>query len=555
MLKINGQSIRPAPLVGISHSPIRNKVATLGSIYTITLNGTIVSPGTVAKCDRLQYILDQQNRIRNLFSKDGHELNIYDGALICYPNLISIDFQEGQFIDTCSYTITLEAPFLKSGNNILPEGLLSNLGNNNVDSHDGFLRNPSSQDYNSIINTWGGLVEDFTDTWAVEYDNGFFDTTDNYSTDLTDDSQDIKVPHIYRLSRNMTVVGRTVYDNASSTKTAFDNAIGFLKKTVLDSANRAGSLEEKDKWKLYPGYLPNNIFSKDTLNIKNAYKCYNHSRTINYDRAAGSCSVNDSWILASGTNAIENYTISIDTSRDNARTNVKINGTIKGLSEYLLASGYQEGHFNNPPYSGAIEKYNNISNTGQFGINCGLYRRAKYVLPTGNIVTLNSQPLSVSLASNELAGEITYSIEFDNRPQNYFTGVLGENITVNDTYPGDSFSLIPIIGRSAGPLISYNRTRTVYSRNVNIEIFLDPTDLSYAHGDKNWTTTDRTSLMLRKPSLNSNIRDNLRDLIRVLAPFGEPNVSGIFLNPPTETWIPKEGRYTLSLNWNYEKTI
>lgn len=565
MLSVNSkvlglQYIRPAPLVGISHTPIRNKVGTLGSVYTITLNGTIIIPGNTPVCDRLDKILEEQNKLRNIFSRDGDELLIYNDALKCYPNLVSIDFQEGPYIDSCAYTITLEAPFLFSGNstNILPEGLLSNFSpavyNSNRDNH---LFNAGTQTYDNIISTWGGLVEDFTDSWAFEYDNSFSETTDNYSTDITNDSQDIKIPHIYRLSRNINVVGRTVYSDSSTVRTAFDNAIGFLNKTILEiNPGRAvTSTNNNEKWKQYPGYLggsPNNTFSPDILNIGTQYKGYNHSRTISYDRNAGSCSVNDSWILASGTQAIENYTISIDTSRDNARTTVKLNGTIKGLSD-LIASGYQAGSYTNTPYSGAIEKYNNITDTGRFGIGCGLYKRAKYVVPTG--VTLNTQPLSVSLAANEIAGEITYSIDFDNRPQNYFTGVLGENISVNDTYPGDSFSLIPVLGRSAGPVILYNKTRTVYSRNVNIEILLDTTDLPYANGSQTWSnSTDRSLLMLRKPSLNSTIRDQLKDLIRSLSPFGEPDVSGVFLNPPTETWIPKEGRYTLTLDWNYEKS-
>lgn len=572
MLSVNSkvlglQYIIPAPLVSISNTPLRNKMGTLGCVYTITLNGRIIVPGGVTECKFLENILDQQNRLRQIFSRDGDELKISGGGIVglkCNPNLVSIDFQEGPYLNNCSYTIVLEAPFLYDGDtqNILPEGQVSNFSPAKYEerSSDKYLYNPVPTNYDSIIARWGGVVEDFTDTWSLEYDNSLFQTMNNYSagTDLSDDVQDIKIPHVYRLSRNINVVGRTIYDGADNKKTALDNAIGFLNKTLLERTpgRSVETTTEQEKYQLYPGYFGTGRgLSKKLLNIREHYKAYNHVRSINYDSNAGSCSVNDSWILASGDTALESYTASVDTSRDNARTTVKLNGTIQGLSN-IHASGYQQAEYGSyitsTPYGQAIEKYYKISNDSKFGIGCGLYKRAKYLVP--NNVTLNSQPLTVTLGNNENAGEITYSIEFDNRPQNYFTGVIGENISVNDTYPGDVYALIPVIGRQAGPVISYIRTRTVYSRSVNIEILLDPTDLPYTN-DPQWADTTRNSLLLQKPSLNSTIRNELRDLVYNLSPFGEPSVSGCFLDPPQETWSPKEGRYTLSLNWNYGKYV
>ena len=55
---------------------------------------------------------------------------------------------------------------------------------------------------------------------------------------------------------------------------------------------------------------------------------------------------------------------------------------------------------------------------------------------------LNSQPTTISLALNEGAGEITYNLEFNNRPVNLFTGVISETININDTYPGDTFAVV-----------------------------------------------------------------------------------------------------------------
>ena len=61
-------------------------------------------------------------------------------------------------------------------------------------------------------------------------------------------------------------------------------------------------------------------------------------------------------------------------------------------------------------------------------------------------VQLNSQPVSVSIGSNQYTGDFTYSLAFNNRPTNIISGVISENLQVSDTYPGDVFAIVPVIG-------------------------------------------------------------------------------------------------------------
>lgn len=145
---------------------------------------------------------------------------------------------------------------------------------------------------------------------------------------------------------------------------------------------------------------------------------------------------------------------------------------------------------------------------------------------------------------NETAGEITYNLEFDNRPTNYFNDALSESINVNDTYPGDIFAIIPVIGRPTGPILQYIGGRSEYKRDLNIEIRLDYTDLGY--------NNDRNSLLLTKPSLNPSFKYRLNALIDDFSPRHEPGIRKYFLSPPSESWTPKEGTYTISLSWTYE---
>lgn len=593
MLKVTSRThgdvyLRPSPLVSISNTLLKNKVGTLGSTYSITLNGNIIVPYGVRQAFRLSYIIDQQRYIREVFGEDGQKIEIgvpsgvgYGTSIRMFPNVTSINFQEGQYIDICPYSISLEAPLLFDANNrVLPEGMIGNFSPKQYSiQREAFTKNYNTDTIDNLISEWGGLVDEFSDSWSIESDDSYANTREQDYTSwypstthpIYDTESDIVVPRSYRLTRNMSATGKTFYASGVGGRVRYegiDQAFKFIQKTLLcennpNDTNGYHPTAGHEKYLLYPGFRKNaniadgnNVFSSGVLNLPNYYKGFNHLRTVNYDRTAGSCSVTDSWILSSGASALENYVISIDNSNDNIRKTVKINGNIKGLSD-IPASGYQEVNYNNAntPYKGALTKYHQITNSGKFGLTSAIYKRAKYM---ASGVNLNSQPLSLSLATNELTGEITYSADFDDRPLNYFSGVLAENISINDTYPGDIFALIPVIGRSAGPVIQYIRSRTEYKRDVNIEVLLDYTDIATPSGwpsDSYNINADRTKLLLTKPSLNTPFREDLRQLVIELSPSGDPNVTQFFLNPPQETWSPKEGRYTLSLQWNYEKNL
>lgn len=557
--------IRPTPLISISHTPIRNKLGKLGAVYNITLNGTIIayegSPfytpsGTnygptggpngsklfvsqgpnyddatsssykpaseaVSIGKRLDAILTKQNALRELFAIDGQKMEIQpitgDGPrIICYPTVESINFEEGIYTDICRYTINLVANTLldQDGNVFTDGGIYDSV--------------KTSEDV--MISGHGGFVEDCNDSWSIEVDESF---GQSYS-----DNQFI--PRAYRITRNITATGRVSYvsSNPTGDVTASGNkprrieawfqAKEFVKKKYL-SSNGLNS---------YPGSNAGATLASGVINLNN-YRGYNHIRTENIDTSAGTYSVSETWLVASGSNAIENYNISIQAGIDNAFVQVSIDGTIKGLSD-IEASGYVPVSNLTTPYDKARLKYLELSNNGQFGVGSTIYKRANNACNQ----VLNSQPSTISIGANELNGEITYNLQFNNRPQNVFTGVLAENISINDTYPGDIFAIIPVLGRQNGPVLQYIGGRSEYKRDVGIELVLDYTDIGYGK--------DRSNLLLRKPSINEPIRTELRNFITSVSPANEPGIVKYFLSPPTESWNPKEGRYSLNLSWTYE---
>ena len=558
---LGGRYIRPTPLISISQNPIRNKMGQLGSTYDITLNGTIVTRRRSAivqqgsnavsifddedqplsfndtnepfeLSEKLPEIIFRQNQLREWFHNDWVRLEVLDvnsnHMLFGFTARVqSVNFEEGIWVDTCRYSINLQADYLFDDQyRILTDGL---------PDRSGLFNSTGRKTYQEIIEEVSGLVEDFNDTWSVEADestgqfiNGSF------------------MPRTYRVTRNMTATGRRVTvplvpGTTGIIKEPWEHARDFLLKNVdFDSiGNKYQPTYEGSK---YFGTAFSTILSSGTMGVPSGYQGYNHVRSENIDKAAGSYSISDSWILCSGDAALENYNLSVSTSTDSPYVSVSIDGNIKGLDQ-RHATTYN-GDNSSPllpnAYDRALAKYYEISNSGSFGINSHVYRRANNTVAQN----LNSQPKTVSLGLNELNGEITYNLEFDNRPTNFFSGVLSESINVNDTYPGDLFAVIPVIGRLTGPVLQYIGGRTEYKRDITIEIVLDGTDLGY--------NNDRNSFILSKPSINEPHRTQLNELIHMLSPATEPYIRKYFLNPPSESWSPKEGRYSLSMSWVYE---
>ena len=581
-----GVYIRPTPFVSISYSPIKNKIGTLGGSYDITLTGTLIddegSPFFVDQFSspnnpdnpeeqsdkvltqfttnagrptsqvipfnqKLRSILEKQNALRELFSKDGQKIEILpvridpqfdtegqtisseEAILTFYPTVQGVNFEEGIYVNTSKYTITLKADtLLDMDGNVLNDGAI---GSTFSDKHTSEIYYSGIKTEDAIRENFGGFIEDFSENWGIEVEDG------NGNTGMVGVNNDGTGGHpiysirSYRLTRNVSATGKTRYHDGTRYE-AWEEAKKFVQKIALMSG-----------WYSYPN-VSNSILGNGSLNIASqSLGGYNHSRTENIDRSAGSYSLSDTWLLSSGS-AYENYNMSVNSSLGDPFANITINGTIKGLtsapsSGYIYTGNGSENDYASP-YQNALNKYNEVTNNGQFGLLCPIYKRAQGAM----YPVLNSQPKSLTLGINEFIGEITYSLEYNNRPQNLISGALTENISINDTYPGDVFAVIPVIGRQTGPVLQYIGGRTEYRRDVGIEFVVDYTNIPYGK--------DRTTFLLSKPSLNTPIRNSINDVINALSPANEPGIRKYFLNPPAESWNPKDGRYSLNLSWTYE---
>lgn len=508
--------IRPVPLVSISETKFRDKAGQYGTQYNINLNGTLIShagspiydnDGDLTPIGGGSFTGDGPNNNFATSVTDTPSYNLASNQLSAaifskqkdIRELFRQDYQKIEICDYAGNVIHTSYPIVESIN--FEEGTYVDLNRYSISLVSYDLSGVGLPD-----GTPSG-IEDFSDTWSIEVDDTF---------------GEFSVPKAYRITRNLSAT-------AVDTSGVGIESWKFARKYLIDHVGvptNAGSG--------YPNYKADGYkFSKGIIDIPTAYSGFNHSRTENIDIGAGSFSLSDTWFLMdSGFPAVETSNISIQAGNDSAFTTVSVDGTIRGLNTL----GDQASN----ALERARTKYLEISNSGLFGVGCDIYKRCNNRVAH----TLNSSPTTISLGLNEAAGEITYNLEFNNRPVSIFTGVTSETINVNDTYPGDVFAIVPILGRSTGPLLQYTGSRTEYRREVGIEIILDASDIGY--GDQ------RADLILRKPSISDPIKTELINVIRQVSPANEPGVRQYFLSPPTESWNPKTGSYSLNLSWTYE---
>lgn len=589
-------TIRPAPFVAISEQILKNKEGRFGSTYVITLTGTLLAnqglpyamtpssngtnpfpieagssgptpcgpyrqfdstpisimpipprqqlvdgPSNISQNTKPEVaLLSKQRAIRALFANDGQRVEITDllgntGATItCFPRTISVDFTEGQYITKCEFTIVLEADYLLRGT-FDPHSQL-------VD-YEGTFALPSGlelRDENLTVGTMlrameasGAFIESFSEDWGIEVDDQQGESVEN--------------PMTYRITRNLSATGKTTFH---PDMTGFDpqlvhNQWNSVKVPAWLQAKRFvdGRLADSPSGQ-YNGY-PNvyNMLGSGTINLVSGYGGFNHIRTEQINVSEGTYSVTENWVLSSG-QSHESYNMSVSTSNSDPFVTVQIDGNIKGLRSIPMSGFYGPNAAKDVAQSGAwanaLAKYNLVSNSGKFGLTSDIYKRANNMVA----VALNSQPVSTSIGANQYTGELTYSLSFNNRPTNIISGVVAESIQVNDTYPGDIFATIPVIGRATGPILQYIGGRSEYKRDVSINLTMDYTKIPYGK--------TRDTLILKKPSLVEPTASQIASLIKELSPNGEPGVRKWFVNAPSESWSPKEGTYSFNISWTYE---
>lgn len=466
-VQYNSKKIIPAPLVNISQEYIKNGDTKIGTIYRITLTGTMLSnkgspqsdgtfwtlsgypaDETITHDTSLKSILAKQAAIRQLFSEEGKSFEIQplDGSapLKCNPRVVSVDVPEGQWFNTAPYTVVLEADIIY--------GLNTTAGEVVFDEY----------------------LVDAKEEWSIETDKFGFDGA-----------------YAYKITHSISAVGKKHYLSNGSSISAYESARAWVQARIIRDAT-FGITQSPPYWES-PAIGGSQV--------------YTALRTSNVDEIAGSYSVTEAFLI---TNAcyLEECNIDTNISIDDPITKVIINGTIEGLEKRQIDDTIDETKYNNAVIGWAT-------------VSAALLTRCQ----TYSGLTLNPIPYSYTVGRNPLTGIITYNYTYDTRPTNLVSGSLSENITVTDKNPTDVFASLPVLGRTAGPVLQDMSTVTQRERTLNIDVKVTPS----------------TNLLTGKPDVDSIITTV------------KPSEGDVYKSADDETWNARMGSYNRTVSWTWVK--
>jgi hypothetical protein len=340
---------------------------------------------------------------------------------------------------------------------------------------------------------------------------------------------------------------------------------------------------------------------------------YNHLRSTNFSVSEGSYEINDTWLaMPSGIPYVEDYSIDASTD-DKFMKTVRVQGQIRGLNITPFAVMSGNSSYTIPDSGGKINlsggmqllsstsmthpvldltpstnsavanvypnKYENALSGWIYDIKPYAYRRASLAMRSvdraNNTYTnpantstppnnpfyceenlLNPNPISTTEGHDPRKGTISYSVEYTNK-LNLISGVLSENIGINDTGPADVFGESFIIGRRLGPILQSLNAKTSARKDVSIDITVVPPSSA-----ANLSMTSTGCPMYTGGSIYSSINT----LIEALRPFGartseyfgNTGARGVqngqvFVSQDNQTWNPSEGRYSRNVSWVYQQ--
>lgn len=313
-MQYGSYSFSPVPLITYSNEVVRAENGDpLYIQYNASITGKLVSvPGGLIT------IFELQNELRDAFSCEQcqlFEIKCDEATLFSVrPDYASISFAEGNWVQTCEYTITLTW----------------------VDTSDNSCTNPPY--VKSTNNEW--TLEPVQDPVML---TNFPDITGCSSA---------QTRKLFTLTHNVSAVGIAYCDASGVRYSAIDQA----KEWVTDNIGIDTSV----------------IDLSGVFNNSGPYTAFDHFRSAVQNITSGSFSVTESWVIAEPLSvglfypAKESFSVEISEDTANGITVVTVNGTITGFERFY----YSSGSLISSRYDNALDYWESVKS--------GLLCRAQY---------------------------------------------------------------------------------------------------------------------------------------------------------------------------------
>jgi hypothetical protein len=395
----NQTPIVPAPFMTVTDNIIEAGDGTrIGKTYSIELQGTLVAspPGVGLAADaHLGALLAAQDTLTSLFSVDGKTFEVYspDGSQITKCN------PRIHSIDFQSDVWFNETKYTVT-----------------MEADSFYPSDPTDISF----------VSEANDSWQIEEAGA--------NVSLTNGAQPV-----WKLTHTVSAKGKLFYlTTGELSEPAWQQARDWVLARLTVSTIDTRPFDQEGE-----------------LNLQ-ATNPFNHQRTENVDILDGNFSITETWILAYGSLATEDYTLSLRQTPEEglSTTTATISGTIRGYSTAL---------------NDLSTKYTNALNFFNSTVKNDLYNR---VQAATTWTTLNTFGISGSLEYNQTEGSISYTYEYNDR-------ITASSQTVYDNWTTeikislDSYETIVTVsgtilgilqpGEPNASLLKFQRAQTYYN--------------------------------------------------------------------------------------------
>lgn len=530
-LLIGGQSslggassgnIGPMPTYNINREDILTPDGTyLGSKYAITINGTALLSSYNA--NDLKTKGDRQNSVHSLlltnlkfakyseaFGNGKLDISAYGGM----PN--NIIFNDARLMSVSLAEQNEESSGTQYANYTF-----------NFEAYDDGSNSINSNTLNKIDTTW--KLSSAEESWSLTPNDQFvFNSRDLLSGELY---------RTFTLTHTLTATGLKKYKNQvidPDDGHAWRQAAGWINE-------RLGNTEDPDQpilkdltnningitAQFHPFYMNKNSDTKIQDLKTKQYKARNKVRSITSNISGGSYTITDTWLVSlDQIKAIHEVEINIDTDINSEYITVSANGTVTGLSELDINNNKSD------KYDNALSEYKQLlSGSSLLQTKIGLLIKNAYdnFSAIGKKTnTLLDNTSSYSESHDKLAGTIQWNVSVNDN-QTTISGAISQK--VNYTYENDELGYHEIDRTSITevikgyPIIFDSGTTPEKKLKIQVDLIMN--------------------------SNNRNKKPDGRTAFSLLSAISKYTLYSPILVSDTETWNPKNGQYTLNMEYIY----
>lgn len=227
----------------------------------------------------------------------------------------------------------------------------------------------------------------------------------------------------------------------------------------------------------------------------------------------------------------EEFDLNREQNIQNAITTISVNGSVFGL-------GAESGTKSTVRFTQASGAFFNI-------IEPLIATRANAIVPTGTCIA--QEPISKTVGFNQFNGLITYNYVFNNRFLTDNSNIVDDQVEINITLQADVVAEIPIPGKSDGPILQDQETKTGLEKSVKIQYTMRPSGLDCGVV----SAQNQKTLELEALAESNVLVDNTMDMHE----RGEkPVASKVFKTGDQYTFNRQSLVFTRNVTWKYTAT-